>query len=118
MTDVLRGAEGRPDGAGAEERLRQSSIQRWPGHWTAPARESARQPDEAALDAELMGQLWLAIAALPDSQQAVLTLRDIQGYSAEEVCGLLGLQPGNQRVLLHRARATVRTSLEPYLAAA
>jgi len=37
-------------------------------------------------------------------------------WTSEEVCRLLGVLPGNQRVLLHRARSTVRAALEPYLA--
>ena len=56
-----------------------------------------------------------AIAALPPTQRAVLTLRDVHQYPASEVCALLGLSEGNQRVLLHRARARVRRALAEYL---
>jgi len=52
---------------------------------------------------------------LPPAQQAVLTLRDVEGLSADEVCGLLDLTPVNQRVILHRARSRVRANLERYL---
>jgi RNA polymerase sigma-70 factor (ECF subfamily) len=45
-----------------------------------------------------------------------MTLRDVQGFSANEVCAALEISPGNQRVLLHRARARVRTALERYFA--
>ena len=62
---------------------------------------------------------WLsgsaAIAALPDSQRAVITMRDVDGWSSEEVRNVLGLSESNQRVLLHRARAKVRRALETYL---
>jgi RNA polymerase sigma-70 factor (ECF subfamily) len=44
----------------------------------------------------------------------VITLRDVQGLSSDEVCELLDLTPGNQRVILHRARAKVRAALEDY----
>ncbi len=47
-----------------------------------------------------------------------MTLRDVEGWSAEEACDALELTPGNQRVLLHRARATVREAIECHLAAA
>jgi RNA polymerase sigma-70 factor (ECF subfamily) len=47
--------------------------------------------------------------------QAVLTLRDVQGCSAPEVCDLLDLTPANQRVLLHRARTRVREALASLL---
>ncbi len=50
------------------------------------------------------------------SQRSVIRLRDIEGWDADEVCDLLGLSHGNQRVLLHRARAKVRSALERYLA--
>ena len=36
-----------------------------------------------------------------------------QILAAEEVCGLLDISDGNQRVLLHRARANVRAALAP-----
>jgi RNA polymerase sigma-70 factor (ECF subfamily) len=49
---------------------------------------------------------------LPEAQRQVLTLRDIEGIDAAEVCELLGVSAGNQRVLLHRARARVRSILE------
>jgi RNA polymerase sigma-70 factor (ECF subfamily) len=41
-------------------------------------------------------------------------MRDIAGFSSEDVCDALELSEGNQRVLLHRARAKVRRALEQY----
>jgi RNA polymerase sigma-70 factor (ECF subfamily) len=35
-------------------------------------------------------------------------LRDVEGLSSEEACDVLGLRPGNQRILLHRGRAGLR----------
>ena len=43
------------------------------------------------------------------------TLRDIEGWSADEVCAMLQISDANQRVLLHRARSRVRAALEQYL---
>ena len=57
-----------------------------------------------------------AIESLPPTQRAVITLRDVQGWSAEEVRNVLDLSETNQRVLLHRARSKVRGALEEYLA--
>ncbi len=57
-----------------------------------------------------------AFARLPARQRAVITLRDIEGYTADETCWMLDLTPANQRVLLHRARAAIRAELADYMA--
>lgn len=57
-----------------------------------------------------------ALDQLPGSQRIVITLRDIEGFSAAEVCSILDISAANQRVLLHRARAFVRARLEDYFA--
>ena len=44
----------------------------------------------------------------------MVTLRDIQELTAEEACAVLDVTPENQRVLLHRGRAALRTVLEDY----
>ena len=44
-----------------------------------------------------------------------MTLRDIQGWPADEVCAALDVTDGNQRVLLHRARSRMRAALERYM---
>ena len=66
---------------------------------------------------ETQDVIGAAIDALPRAQRLVVTLRDVEGWSAEEACEALDLSPGNQRVLLHRARAGVRAALERHLAA-
>ena len=80
--------------------------------WAAPPRRLATDPEHRLLAEELRGELLAAVGALPDGQRAVIALRDLVGLPSEEVCELLDLTPGNQRVLLHRARARVRTALE------
>jgi RNA polymerase sigma-70 factor (ECF subfamily) len=59
-----------------------------------------------------------ALGSLPARYRVVVTLRDIEGYGSDEVCELLGISAGNQRVLLHRARAAIRLRLEDYFTAA
>jgi RNA polymerase sigma-70 factor (ECF subfamily) len=71
----------------------------------------AELPEPAALAAELRGQLGDAVNRLPDRQRTVLVLRDVHGYPPGEVCRLLGVSTGNQRVLLHRGRAQLRNAL-------
>jgi RNA polymerase sigma-70 factor, ECF subfamily len=85
----------------------------WPGHWAMPPRPW-EDPERRLESLEAREQLRAAIAALPATQQAVLTLRDVEGLDGEEVCDLLDLSAGNQRVILHRARARVRADLERY----
>ena len=69
-------------------------------------------PDHGVLGDHARTVVVAAIAGLPDRQRAVVTLRDVHGFDADEVCTMLDLTPGNQRVLLHRGRAAVRARLE------
>jgi RNA polymerase sigma-70 factor (ECF subfamily) len=87
-------------------------AQRLAGHWSAPPRAV---PEERLLAGEARARIEAAIAALPPNQRAVITLRDVEGLSADEACSVLGLSETNQRVLLHRARAKVRAAFERYL---
>jgi RNA polymerase sigma-70 factor, ECF subfamily len=90
---------------------------RWPGHWASPPVSWGAKPEQRLLAEETLGRIQEAIHRLPPRQCQVITLRDVQGWSAEEVCGLLEISPENQRVLLHRARSSVRQALERYLGA-
>ena len=85
------------------------------GHWSdAPA--SWRDPEARLCGSETLAQIEREIAKLPEAQRTVITLRDVRGLDAAEVCEMLDLSEGNQRVLLHRARAKVRRALEGMLA--
>jgi RNA polymerase sigma-70 factor, ECF subfamily len=85
---------------------------RYPGHWAAPPRD---WPHERLLEREALEVIHSAIEELPEAQQQVIRLRDVQGWRAEEVAAALEISDGNQRVLLHRARTKVRRELEGYL---
>jgi RNA polymerase sigma-70 factor (ECF subfamily) len=84
------------------------------GHWAVPPTEW-EAPESALLARETRDVIQRAIAALPPNQRAVVSLRDVEGWSAEDVCKALRLSATNQRVLLHRARSRVRRELEKYL---
>jgi RNA polymerase sigma-70 factor, ECF subfamily len=88
---------------------------RWPGGWASPPPRWETLPDERLLSQETMQRVAEAIERLPPAQRAVIRLRDVDGWDSDEVCELLGISHGNQRVLLHRARSKVRASLEHYL---
>jgi RNA polymerase sigma-70 factor (ECF subfamily) len=85
---------------------------RWAGHW---ASDPPQLPEERLLARETLDRVRSAIDRLPTRQRSVIVLRDIGGFSAEEVCATLEVSEANQRVLLHRARAKVREELERYL---
>jgi RNA polymerase sigma-70 factor, ECF subfamily len=80
------------------------------------ARRAAALPaDEQVVWKETLGHVRGAIESLSATQRNVITLRDVHGWSSDEVCRHLGLSVGNQRVLLYRARAEVRKQLASYL---
>lgn len=85
------------------------------GHWAAELRDWRQTPEDVVLAQETRVQVRLAIADLPPGQRLVITMRDIEGWSADEVCNALTISETNQRVLLHRARSKVRRALERYL---
>ena len=85
------------------------------GHWTSKPTDWATLPEERVEGAEAREVVRAAIDTLPDQQAAVITLRDVEGWSSAEVRELLDLSEGNQRVLLHRARSVVRRALDGYL---
>jgi RNA polymerase sigma-70 factor (ECF subfamily) len=88
---------------------------RWPHHWASPPKRWDRSPEEMLLAGETRAQIESAIAALPPAQRAVIALRDVDGWTSDEVCNVLAISETNQRVLLHRARSKVRHALEKYM---
>jgi RNA polymerase sigma-70 factor (ECF subfamily) len=88
---------------------------RWAGMWSTAVTRWEDLPEDRLVTSELRTTLLEAIDALPRMQRAVITLRDVEGWSPEEACEYLGVASGNQRVLLHRARAAVRSAIERYL---
>ena len=71
-------------------------------------------PEGEVVRAEVRLTVAAAIRSLPARQRLVVTMRDVDGFSADEVCHLLALSPSNQRVILHRGRAAVRALLESH----
>jgi RNA polymerase sigma-70 factor (ECF subfamily) len=81
------------------------------GAWDQPPEPWADQVDARVVADRLAGRVRECLPGLPDAQRQVLVLRDIEGMEGDEVCELLGLSAGNQRVLLHRARTRLRAML-------
>ena len=85
------------------------------GMWSDGPRSWDNVPESKVLGAETLQHVRSAIDTLPPKQREVILLRDVAGFEAGEVSALLGISPANERVRLHRARATVRQKLEEYL---
>ena len=83
--------------------------------WAQPSPDPDPSPEQALLTKELRGRLATVIDTLPPNMKIVLWLRDVEGWSSDDVCNALAIQETNQRVLLHRARSRAREALEPYL---
>jgi RNA polymerase sigma-70 factor (ECF subfamily) len=85
------------------------------GNWSSFPADWASLPDEQLLGRETLEVVKRRIADLPEAQRTVITMRDIAGCGAEEVCEVLEISAANQRVLLHRARSKVRAAIERHL---
>ncbi len=112
----LRSAE---DDGGARPTVDAERFQgptgRYPGGWTSEGvPQPWHRPDQRAIARETLGLIERALEDLPARQRLVVTMRDVQGFSADEVCELLDVSPGNQRILLHRGRGALRGALEAY----
>ena len=108
--------------AGAEEHERAvdadrfipADAERAARHWAIPPAVWSTEPDERVLAGEMRELIFRTIDRLPPNQRAAIVLRDVEGWSSEEVRNELGVGETNQRVLLHRARSKVRQALEDY----
>lgn len=98
--DGDRDAAAGPDGFSPQGTWREPPVV-----WSDEIEDRLAAPETAARIREVVDEL-------PESQRQVVTLRDVEGLSSSEVCDLLGISEGNQRVLLHRARTRVRSALE------
>jgi RNA polymerase sigma-70 factor (ECF subfamily) len=85
------------------------------GAWSTLPADWTGIPEDRLLGRETLAVIGRAIDGLPPMQAEVIRLRDALGWTSEEVRNALDVTETNQRVLLHRARAKVRSALEAYL---
>lgn len=85
------------------------------GAWAQPL-ESWADTDDRLVAASWSQCLQEALADLPPRQREIVVLRDMEGLPSTDVCEVLGITEGNQRVLLHRGRSRLRSVLESELA--
>lgn len=111
FSDFANDEAGHAEPAVDPDRFRVATDE-YPDHWSVAPRAWNSNPEAELLTSETMGVLDAAVKMLPKAQSLVLTMRDVNGWSPEEVCNALGISETNQRVLLHRARSKVRGILE------
>jgi len=85
------------------------------GSWRTPPPSWSALPEQVLESRETLAEVQSAIDGLPARLREVIVLRDVAGWEADEVCDLLRISAGNQRIRLHRARAAVRQVLEDRL---
>ncbi len=85
------------------------------GQWADPLEQWTEESDNRLEAAFLAPILSSALDDLPPRQRQVVILRDVEGLSTDEVCAVLAISAGNQRILLHRARSRLREILEPQM---
>jgi RNA polymerase sigma-70 factor (ECF subfamily) len=81
------------------------------GHWAEPPVPWTEEVENRLAASDTADRIRTLVAELPDLQRQVITLRDMEGLPAADVCDMLHISEGNQRVLLHRARSRVRRIL-------
>jgi RNA polymerase sigma-70 factor (ECF subfamily) len=113
---ALAAAEDTGEPAVDPARFLPADHERFPGHWAIPP-AAWPTPEDGLLAGEIREVIAAAVAALPAAQRTVISLRDIEGWSSDEVAEALEISPGNQRLLLHRARSRVRAAIERYITA-
>jgi|SRR6185312_1766045 len=85
------------------------------GAWASPPRHWVEESEDRLMAGGLRARLESALKRLPSRQRAIVILRDVDGLDSDEVCGILGITAGNQRVLLHRARGHLRAAVEEFV---
>lgn len=93
----------------------QGSGEERPGHWSSVPDDWSGVPEDRLVAGETVRVIGETLSSLPPMQAEVIRLRDVLGWSSEEVRNALDLSETNQRVLLHRARSKVRGAVDRYL---
>jgi RNA polymerase sigma-70 factor (ECF subfamily) len=78
---------------------------------TFEIREESLTPYESAEVSEQMQKISQMIGELPDKQRQIIHLRDVEGYSYQEICEILELDMNQVKVNLFRARNAVREKM-------
>ncbi len=112
---MLVRAEASDEEAAVDPRRFAGRDEPWPGHWKTPPASWGSEAEQIVLAHETQELVASIIETLPPVQRVVVTLRDIEGWASSDVARQLEITPGNERVLLHRARTRIRAVLEEYI---
>ena len=82
------------------------------GSWADPPEQWVEAAEGRLEAGKLADRLRALMDELPARQRQVVLLRDVDELSSEEVCSVLAISDGNQRVLLHRGRSRLRQLFE------
>jgi RNA polymerase sigma-70 factor, ECF subfamily len=82
------------------------------GHWAEPPEHWTEAVEGRLAAGKLADRIRELMDELPARQREVVILRDVEEMSSEEVCSVLAISDGNQRVLLHRGRSRLRQLFE------
>ena len=82
------------------------------GSWADPPEHWIEAAESRVEAGKLAGRIRAWLDELPARQREVVLLRDVEELSSEEVCAVLSISEGNQRVLLHRGRSRLRQLFE------
>ena len=87
------------------------------GAWMSPPQHWIEDSENRMLAEALADRIQATLRELPPRQREVVTLRDVDGLSGQEVSEVLEISEANQRVLLHRGRSHLRQALEELMGA-
>lgn len=82
------------------------------GNWKEPPRSWAINPEQALENKQLAEALIQCVDELPEKFRRLFILREIDGYSSEQICNELNIQPTYLWVMMHRARNHLKRCME------
>ena len=93
---------------------RQSRALRTMSELPEEVASGAGSPEQDAERADLASRLREAVGKLPERQQLIVQLFEIDGWTSAEIAATLGISDGTVRWHVHEARRALRAELEPY----
>jgi len=83
-------------------------------HEEIPVSAAGGPDPEKDLQRELTRErVVIALGELPEMQRLAVTLYDLEGYSHQEIAGILGIAVGTSRAHVHHARRALRRLIGP-----